>query len=236
MPSPWRVFPPRRGDRRGCEDVRKNTAFLLLSGILLLVLFIAGCSTVSFEGKLPSSFSAQTGGKFIEYSSERILLDVPFLPQVPPGNWSSTRNCGVASAVMIAAYYLGTTPSPEDIKEADDWLNARFGLPINGYNGDYTNVFQIRAYLESRGVPTRIGMGNLEVLRGLLRAGKPVLVAVFADMNLQSSKHAMVAVGMDSFSIYVHDPGKPNGAYNSYPIGQFLSAWEKQGNWYVTIE
>lgn len=137
---------------------------------------------------------------------------------------------------MIAAYFHGTTPTPEDIKEANDWLSARFGLPVNGYNGEYTNVFHIRAYLESQGVPSRIGMGNLEVLRKLLEEGKPVLVAVFANMNPGGAKHAMVAVGMDSVSLYVHDPGKPDGAYNSYPIGQFLAAWEEQGNWYVTID
>lgn len=213
----------------------RHKGYITLFGILLLATLIAGCSSPSFETRLSPS-SSRTSGKFLERSPERVLLDVPFLPQVPPGTWSATRNCGVASAVMIAAYFYGTTPTPEDIKEANDWLHARFGLPVNGYNGEYTNVFHIRAYLESRGIPSRIGMGNLEVLRKLLEEGKPVLVAVFADMNPSSAKHAMVAVGMDTASLYVHDPGKPNGAYNSYPIGQFLVAWERQGNWYVTID
>lgn len=214
--------------------MRRKICFALF-GILFLAVFIVGCSPVSLEIK-PLSPASQTGGKFIERSSERILLDVPFLPQVPPGDWSNTRNCGVASAVMIAAYVHSTTPTPEDIREANEWLHNRFGLPINGYNGEYTNVFQIRAYLENRGVPSRIGMGNLAILRKLLEEGKPVLVAVFANMNVTQPRHAMVAVGVDDVSIYVHDPGKPNGAYNNYPLPQFLSAWERQGNWYVTLD
>lgn len=209
-------------------------SILLLLSVLALAALLAGCSTGSFQGaSVPSS---ALSGKFAERSAERILLEVPFLPQVPPGDWSNTRNCGVASAVMMVAYVRGTTPTPEDIREAVDWLHASFGLPINGYNGNYTNVFLIRAYLESRGVPSRIGMGNLEVLRKLLEEGKPVLVAVFANMNPSSAKHAMLVVGIDGASIYVHDPGKPDGAYNSYPIGQFLTAWEQQANWYVTID
>lgn len=212
---------------------KRFTAALL--SILCLAFFVAGCSSPSFETRFLAP-SSRISGKFLERSPERILLDVPFLPQVPPGDWSATRNCGVASAVMIAAYFSETTPTPEDIKRANDWLYARFGLPTNGYNGEYTNVFHVRAYLESRGIPSRIGMGNLEILRRCLEEGKPVLVAVFANMDTSSAKHAMVVVGMDSTSLYVHDPGKPNGAYNSYPIGRFLAAWEKQGNWYVTID
>lgn len=213
----------------------KRFTLWALSGLVLLTILVAGCSTVSL-GERPISSPSKVNGKFVEYSTERILLDVPFLPQVPPGDWSNTRNCGVASAVMIAAYFYNTTPLPEDIKEAVDWLHARFNLPVNGYNGDYTNVFQVRAYLESRGIPARIGMGNLGILRQFLEEGKPVLVAVFANMNPGGTKHAMVVVGMDSTSIYVHDPGRPSGAFNSYPIGQFLAAWEEQGNWYVTID
>lgn len=217
--------------------MRKRRALLLLLGSLLFAFLIAGCSTFSLEDKpFLSPSPSQVSGKFVERSSERILLDIPFLPQVPPGDWANTRNCGVASAVMMAAYYYGTTPLPEDIKEANEWLHARFGLPVNNYNGDYTNVFHIRAYLENQGIPTRIGMGNLEILREFLETGKPVLVAVFSNMNPRGAKHAMLLVGLDDFSVYVHDPGKTNGANNSYSIEQFLAAWHAQGNWYVTIE
>lgn len=198
-----------------------------------LLVFASGCATDLTTPKSEVSVSSE---RFVERNFDRILLDVPFLPQVPPGDWSRTRNCGVASAAMIRAYYFGTMPTKEDIMRANEWLNAHFGSPINGYNGDYTNVFQIRAWLEAEGVPTRIGMGNLGVLRRLLGEGKPVLVAVYSDMSPRGAKHAMVLVGMDGSSIYVHDPGKTNGANNCYPISQFLSVWSLQNNWYVTIE
>ncbi|BER93191.1 C39 family peptidase [Atrimonas thermophila] len=215
--------------------MKKRLTLLGFIAGLVVVLLVAGCST-TFNIPLDGSTSLPTG-KFLENSASRVLLDVPFLPQVPPGDWSNTRNCGVASAVMIKAYYFGSTPTPEDIIEADQWLHNRFGLPLNGGNGDYTNVFQIRAWLEQEGVPTRIGMGNLEVLRKLLSEGKPVLVAVYSNMNpAGGAKHAMVAVGIDNANIYVNDPGKVNGKNNTYPISQFLAAWSAQNNWYVTIE
>ena len=213
---------------------RLTTALLIAS--LAIILLIAGCST-TFNIPSESVSSSLTAGKFLEQGSSRVLLDVPFLPQVPPGDWSNTRNCGVASAAMIKAYYFGTTPTPQDIIEADQWLHEKFGVALNGGNGDYTNVFQIRAWLESEGVPTRVGMGNLEVLRELLWEGKPVLVAVYSDMNpAGGAKHAMVVVGIDDSNIYVNDPGKVNGKNNVYSISQFLAAWSAQNNWYVTIE
>jgi hypothetical protein len=215
--------------------VKKRLTLLGFIAGLVVVLLVAGCST-TFNIPLDGSTSLPTG-RFLENTASRVLLDVPFLPQVPPGDWSNTRNCGVASAVMIKAYYFGSTPTPEDIIEADQWLHNRFGIPLNGGNGDYTNVFQIRAWLEHEGVPTRIGMGNLEVLRKLLLEGKPVLVAVYSNMNpADGAKHAMVAVGIDNANIYVNDPGKVNGKNNAYPISQFLAAWSAQNNWYVTIE
>jgi len=199
----------------------------------ILIVFASGCAT---DLTTPESEISAFSERFVERNPNRILLDVPCLPQVPPGDWSRTRNCGVASAAMIRAYYFGTMPTKEDIMRADEWLNVRFGVPINGYNGDYTNVFQIRAWLEAEGVPTRIGMGNFEVLQRLLEEGKPVLVAVYSDMSPRGAKHAMVLVGMDGSSVYVHDPGKINGANNRYPVSQFLSVWSLQNNWYLTIE
>jgi hypothetical protein len=208
--------------------------YTLMFVVVSVVVLLAGCAPQL--GVLPSSSDSEAPSRFVENSGSRILLDVPFLPQVPPGDWSNTRNCGVASAVMIKAYYHGTTPTPQDIIAADEWLHARFGLPINGYNGDFTNVFYIRSFLESQGVPTRIGMGNIELLRSLLREGKPVLVAVFSSMSLSGAKHAMLVVGIREDAVVVHDPGKVNGANNTYPLSQFLSCWQAQNNWYVTID
>ncbi len=203
-------------------------------GLGLLAVFLAGCSPQI--GLLPQDRETTSFSRWVENSSSRILLDVPFLPQVPPGDWANTRNCGVAAAVMMKAYYYGITPTPQDIIGADEWLNARFGLPLNNYNGDFTNVFHIRSWLEAQGIPTRIGMGNVELLRSFLSQGKPVLVAVFANMNPRSAKHAMLLVGMTQDGVIVHDPGKTNGAHNVYSLSQFLASWQAQNNWYITIE
>ncbi len=212
--------------------MRKRQVVFLVLGLLVVVL--AGCS--SQLTLPPQNRESLFLSRWVENSSSRVLLDVPFLPQVPPGDWANTRNCGVAAAVMVKAYYYGSTPTPQDIVEADEWLHARFGLPLNNYNGDFTNVFQIRSWLEAQGISTRIGMGNGEMLRSFLKEGKPVIVAVFAHMNPRSAKHAMLLVGMTQDAVIVHDPGKPNGASNVYSLNQFLSSWQAQNNWYITIE
>ncbi|HOQ68152.1 MAG TPA: C39 family peptidase [Candidatus Atribacteria bacterium] len=219
---------------------RKSFSFLTIFGLILVIL-ISGCSSsINTPGTSFGISSPPTSGeildKSVELSDGRIVLDVPFLPQVPPGDWVNTRNCGPACAVMMRAYYFNIQPSPEHIIEADNWLNTRFGLPVNGYNGDWTSIFQIRAWLDSEGVPAKVGMGNLERARAMLSEGKPFLVAVYSNMNPSGGvKHAMLVVGIDSNNIYVNDPGKVAGANNSYPLPQFLSAWGAQGNWYVAL-
>jgi len=221
--------------------VKRWFFFLLTIFGLILIILISGCSSsintpkTSFGiSSLPTSGEIQD--KFVEFSNDRILLDVPFLPQVPPGDWVNTRNCGPTCAVMMRAYYFNISPSPDHIVQADDWLNARFGIPVNGYNSDWTNIFQIRAWLDSEGVPTKVGMGNLEQARAMLSEGKPFLVAIYSNMNSSGgAKHAMLVVGIDSNNIYVNDPGKVTGANNSYPLSQFLSAWSAQGNWYLAL-
>ena len=91
--------------------------------------------------------------------------------------------------------------------------------------------------LESEGVPTKVGMGNLERARTMLSEGKPFLAAVYSNMNPNGgAKHAMLVIGIDSTQVYVNDPGKVNGKNNSYSISQFLSAWSAQGNWYVALD
>ena len=209
----------------------------------LLAIFLAGCTNfvntpgTDFGVTNSTSDTIISFSKFIEHSDTKILLDVPFLPQVPPGTWSNTRNCGHTCAVMMRAYYFNIEPLPEHIIQADNWLNARYGLPVNDYNGDWTNCFQIRAWLESEGVPTKVGMGNLEKARTMLSEGKPFLAAVYSNMNPNGgAKHAMLVIGIDSTHVYVNDPGKVNGENNSYPISQFLSAWGAQGNWYVALD
>ena len=76
--------------------------------------------------------------------------------------------------------------------------------------------------LESEGVPTKVGMGNLERARTMLSGRKPFLATVYSNMNPNGgAKHAMLVIGIDS-QVYVNDPqGKRKN--NSYSISQFFS-------------
>ncbi len=190
--------------------MKRKVLFLLTIFGLLLAVYVSGCTSFvnvpgSDFGNINSLSNDVTFNKFVERSNDKILLDVPFLPQVPPGTWSNTRNCGHTCAVMMRAYYFEIEPLPEHIIQADEWLNVRFGLPINNHNGDWTNCFQIRAWLESESVPAKVGMGNLERARTMLADGKPFLAAVYSNMNTNGgAKHAMLVIGIDSNHIYVN--------------------------------
>ena len=65
----------------------------------------------------------------------QINLPVDFLPQVPPGTWSQTRNCGETAAAMIFAYYNNQTPTEQDIRDIDDWFASHYSsFNIRDYN------------------------------------------------------------------------------------------------------
>ncbi|HSV31914.1 MAG TPA: C39 family peptidase [Atribacteraceae bacterium] len=222
--------------------MRHTTLSLLVLTGFLLAGVLSGCSTTGFDyagagfGLTPSTTPTQPDIRFLERSDTNVQLAVPFLSQVPPGSWAGTRNCGPASAAMLRAYYYGEIPTSSDIIRANHWLNVNHGTSLNNGNGDFTNVFMIRGWLVSEGVEARVGMGNLDLLRNILTAGNPVLVAVYSDMNpTGGAKHAMVVTGLNETHVTVNDPGKVNGANNTYSISRFLSAWRAQGNWYLTL-
>lgn len=71
-------------------------------------------------------------------------INVPFIPQSPPGDWKNppTQNCGQASSLMVYSYYDGTAPTAQGIKDIDDWLYNKYGSSqaINSYSGSSTTT------------------------------------------------------------------------------------------------
>jgi len=170
-----------------------------------------------------------------------VKLDVPFKAQVLPGEWNRTLNCGHTSVLMIAGFHKRFTPTIQDIKDADDFINRQFGDPIRNYNGYYTGgtrtnrLIELAKYLGLPEVTDHSGW-RLDDLRHELEAGRPVIVGVWTDMAIYTGvPHWMVLTGMKDDIVYVNDPGHSGGKDNQYDISTFDAAWRDQGSVAITI-
>lgn len=175
------------------------------------------------------------------FASE-VNIPVPFTPQVPPGIWGLTKNCGQTSSAMLFAYYgfLGHSPAvPQDIININSWLAQAYDdnryLDDNGY---YTSVAQLSNLAKNYAGYSNSFYGTnwtLDQLKQEINAGRPVIVAVYTNMSLSGVKHFMVLRGLrldDSGNIthvIVNDPGRSyesgHGENYVYPVASFVSAW-----------
>jgi len=156
--------------------------------------------------------------------AQKIVLNVPFKAQVPPGIWSKTKNCGQASTLMVLCYYKGTTPTEQGIKDIDDWLYKKYGDPIDNYNGYYTTTTKLEALArEYAGFPSsyKASGWGLNRLKQEINDGHPVVVAVTASYLSNrdysySGGHFVVAKGYTDTHIVCNDPGTSKGSDKYY--------------------
>ena len=178
------------------------------------------------------------------------VLDVPWIPQVPPGTWLKTMNCGQASSLMIFDYYKKTRPpdatsdAPCRIWQINYWLDYRY--PAKGYmnpsgngKGTWRELPVLSKDFGGFEDSSRHRGFTLDDLRNELSQGYPVIVGVFTDMaETGGASHWMVLTGIDDTYVYVNDPGHSwesgKGKYY-YAINKFENCWARQGNTAVTI-
>lgn len=195
-----------------------------------------------------SSFSAPTSSVLLKQRSAepyfnevvqaQALVDgVPWVPQVPPGSWKKTGNCGPTSYLMAESFHfkypLNPDNSEDSIKKIVDWLVANrddFHPPQGEdyYNGDIngTSIYQLadlairKGGFESRPITSE----SPDILLEELEKGHPVIVRVLYqgclenigcnntdDMKVERREeygHYMLLVGMDDTYVYVNDPGR----------------------------
>ncbi|NIV16488.1 MAG: hypothetical protein GWN62_36130, partial [Aliifodinibius sp.] len=136
--------------------------------------------------------------------AEEIVLDVPFKSQVPPGDWTHTRNCGPTAALMMASYYLSFTPTTDDIKAMDDWLyemeiiSPQYGVDI--YNGNYTSLSDLQYLLSdyfNLGSIKKVYATELkqEYVKEQIRRGNPVMIVARLNMQASGVGHFMLVIG-----------------------------------------
>lgn len=240
-------------------EIFARRVFLLIIFSSLLF-FVVGCSeqadnpvtSSDFEGSVVQNSGLEAvnvDAEIVEYQSEllaapsfpKIKLDVPFIPQVPPGEWSNTKNCGQAAVLNSVGYLRRQCMTPVNITYENNWLANAYGdSRYRNPNGWYTDVYKLEnlaknywGYYNSRATTS-----NLDGLYSELKACRSVVVAVRLQMSTTptpTNGHFMVLVGMDSSYVWVNDVGKTYGKNNSYPLWQFEASWKTQNNSCVFI-
>ena len=176
------------------------------------------------------------------YPNASFSINAPWIPQVPPGDWNNTKNCGQTCAAMIGGYYHNYCPGSSMITAENSWLRNYTGdtryLNANGwYTGSGTLPPLIRSY---HALSVNVYYGNQPddvVMEGY--RGRPVIVAVKTRMGSSTGvPHYMVFVGFSYPYMYFHDPGRStpeNGRFVRYTISQFYASWSTQGKQYMPV-
>ncbi len=170
------------------------------------------------------------------------VLNAPFITQCPPGTWDKTRNCGQASMLMVLSYFSGSIPTPDKIKEIDDWLNSEYGDSVRDYNGSFTDRHKLVTLAQEYA-----GLGQSYTVNGWAMSditasidqGRPVIAAIAGkDIPIEYQKgtawvsndvnypkgHWVVVTGYSDEYIICNDSGRQFGKSARYKRQTFLSA------------
>ncbi|MEA3454648.1 MAG: VWA domain-containing protein, partial [Candidatus Caldatribacteriota bacterium] len=170
-----------------------------------------------------------------------IPIPVPYITQVPPGEWTSTRNCGPASFLMVYCYHNKTTPTEQGIRDINDWfVEKEIWSNTNKYNGRGASPEELEKLAKEYGgfsESYRDTKWNLDKIEQEINAGRPVIVAVFGkiitmsgyERDLRKNGHWVVVRGFTETHVICNDPGfsewhTPNGNGIRYPKEDF-SKW-----------
>lgn len=171
---------------------------------------------------------APAGATDIRPRPSQVLIDVPFSPQAPLGNWSPPYDeaCEEASLAMAMAWAKGEALTPQrtnaEILKLIAFENYHFG-----YNDDTAlreTAKLIRHYYRHAGAEVRYDM-TLNDMRAALAAGN-ILIVPAAGALLQNPHyigpppyHMLVVRGYDDAAgeFIVNDPGTRLGQAFRYP-------------------
>ena len=186
----------------------------------------------------------------VTYNYPKMLLSVPWMPQVGPGDWDNTKNCGQTCVAMLDGYFKGYSPASSKITAENTWLAKRFKNSLyNDPNGSYTSFSNgtltalITEYCGLKCNPST-GKTPADVLYQL-SLNKPVIVEIrIARVNKMEqmvtsggTQHWALAVGFDpqTQKIILNDPGSNSGKMVTYPIGDFDKSWALGGRIYSPV-
>lgn len=182
------------------------------------------------------------------YNYPPMLLSVPWLCQVPPGDWNNTKNCGQTCAAMVDGYFHNFCPSSTAITAENTWLATWLkDTRYKDENGYYTHFNDGR---NSLGTLLReycrlnywVGSGkDITSVLDQLKAGFPVIVGVQISggqlVSSGGSAHWALAVGWDGRNnqIILNDPGTKGGRQKPYSVADFEKSWATQNRIYAPV-
>lgn len=197
----------------------------------------------------PGNYPPVPAGGGNEAPTETAIVDgVPWMPQVPPGQWANTMTCVVTSYYMVRSHLLGMSASQQDYAALVSWAAANDPLgrdwrsgngPASGLRFDAITSW-INDYDGDQVVGDVRGI-TVEELIEELRAGRPVVVfgktqtgnnAPSETFSSYGTNHAMVVVGVEPGYVYINDPGRSapdNAQYRKFTWESFYSFWGSTG-------
>lgn len=160
------------------------------------------------------------------------LLNVPWMPQVAPGDWDHTKNCGQACCVMMGGYYNGGVMQPWVIRAENGWLGYPASWIENGDPGGTGQDRLLRLLQGFHHLNSTIYQGTAaEQVVAWGAMGMPVIVGVRTRMTTNGAPHWMVFTGWDGTYMYFNDPGRSSmsadwtaGHFRCRP-DQFYASW-----------
>ena len=177
------------------------------SGLMLLLLSLAGCGLVSGEAVRQDLLAGRSQGRY--------LADVPFVPQ-------ADHYCGPASLAMVLRYW----GEPVD-QEA---IGAALYLPsVKG-----TLNLDLEFYARRRGFRAEGFRGTLAQVKAEIDQGRPVIVFQDQGVGPLAFPHFFVVIGYDETrELIIAHSGVTANRLISYR--EFLWTWGKKGNWTLRI-
>ena len=137
------------------------------------------------------------------------VLVVPWMSQVPPGDWNYTMNCAQVCCVMLGSWFNGGVTQPWVIRDENRWL----GFPSNTWdNGPASGIGAgtiQRLLLGYHNLRSSIyqGHGADDVIMEVIN-NRPVMVNVRTHMTTNGKEHWMICIGWDTRCMMFDDPGR----------------------------
>lgn len=144
-----------------------------------------------------------------------VRLEVPFFPD-------RTDQCGPSALASVLGFW-GAAVGPERLKAATYTPRLKGSLAID-----------LLLAARARGMRAEMVAGSLEVLKGELKAGRPVIAFINRGFRARPVGHFLVVTGYDEGrkALVTHSGGKRAGLWT---YRRFSRAWEKTGRWALLV-
>lgn len=172
--------------------------------LFVSALWLAGCSPFHSHSWSPG----QPGLRVVE--------GVPFHAQ------QARDDCGPAALASLLAHRGEEIPLSE--------ITAKVYSPKLGGS----LLPDMENFARSRGLTTRSGRGDLNLLRRQIDAGRPVLIPVETGFWRATRPHYLVVIGYDDHSRFLVHAGVQEGVF--IDGDQLFSRWVKMSRLYLYLE